>query len=252
METRNGVSVKPRGEGDSRFIVFHTAAEAVEATAEIQQEFADANWQLPRPLKVRASLHTGAADLQLGDYYGPAVNRAARIRGIAHGGQTVISGSTMELVQDRLPDGVTVRDMGEHSLKDLTRPEHIYQLDIEGLSNNFPPLTSLDSVANNLPRQLTEFIGRESELAEAKRLLAETRLLTILAPGGTGKTRLSIQAGPISSSNIQTVSSLSISPTSASVTRSCKRSQSRSALCSRPTMTNKLSCTDTCRTEPSY
>jgi predicted ATPase len=106
-----------------------------------------------------------------------------------------MSGSTWELVQDtQLPEGVTVRDMGEHRLKDLTRPEQVFQIDVDGLEDRFPPLTSLDEVPNNLPVQLTDFVGRHAELAEAKRLLATTRLLTILAPGGTGKTRLAIQA----------------------------------------------------------
>jgi predicted ATPase len=138
-------------------------------------------------------LHTGTAGVQLGDYYGSAVNRAARLRGIAHGGQTVMSRATWELVQDRLPDGVTVRDMGEHGLKDLTRPEHVFQIDVDGIPSDFPPLKSLDAVPNNLPQQLTEFVGRDRELADASRLLGDTRLLTVLAPGGAGKTRLGIQ-----------------------------------------------------------
>ena len=190
----NGVSVKPRGEGDSRFVVFRSAFDAVEASAEVQRRLAAASWPTPKPLRVRASLHTGMADLQLGDYYGSAVNRAARLRAIAHGGQTVMSGSTWELVQDQLPDGVTISDMGRHRLKDLTRPEHVYQVNVTGLENIFPPLESLDAVANNLPEQLTDFIGRQAELTEAENLLGETRLLTILAAGGTGKTRLAIQA----------------------------------------------------------
>ena len=190
----NGQSVKPRGEGDSRFIVFRSAFDAVEGSAEMQRLLAAMDWATPKPLKVRASLHTGMADLQFDDYYGSAVNRAARLRGIAHGGQTVLSASTWELVQDQLPKGVTVNDMGLHRLKDLTRPEHVYQLNVEGLDNTFPPLVSLDAVANNLPEQLTEFIGREEELSEAEGLLKETRLLTILAAGGAGKTRLAIQA----------------------------------------------------------
>ena len=190
----NGVPVRPRGEGDSRFVVFSSASDAVAAAAEIQRLLAAIDWTTPRPLRVRASVHTGAADLQLGDYYGSAVNRAARLRAIAHGGQTLMSGSTWELVQDQLPSGVTIVDMGPHRLKDLSRPEHVYQLNVEGLDTTFPPLVSLDAVPNNLPVQLTDFIGRQSELAETKRLLGETRLLTILAPGGTGKTRLAIQA----------------------------------------------------------
>ena len=190
----NGVSVKPRGEGDSQFVVFRSALDAVEGSAEVQLRLAAVDWPTPRPLRVRVSLHTGMADLQLGDYYGSAVNRAARLRAIAHGGQTVMSGSTWELVQDQLPAGVTVTDMGRHRLKDLTRPEHVYQINVDGLDDIFPPLASLDGVPNNLPIQLTDFIGRRSELAETKRLLGETRLLTILAPGGAGKTRLAIQA----------------------------------------------------------
>jgi len=189
-----GVSVKPRGEGDSRFIVFESAHEAVAAAAAVQLRLATVDWATDRPLRVRASLHTGAADLQLGDYYGSAVNRAARLRGIAHGRQTVLSRTTWELVQDQLPQGVTIRDMGEHALKDLTRPEHVYQLDVNGLPDSFPPLKSLDATPNNLPQQLTDFVGRQTELAEATRLLGETRLLTILAPGGAGKTRLGMQA----------------------------------------------------------
>ncbi|MEE8376266.1 MAG: adenylate/guanylate cyclase domain-containing protein, partial [Acidimicrobiia bacterium] len=189
-----GVSVKPRGEGDSRFIVFESAHEAVAAAAAVQLRLATVDWATDRPLHVRASLHTGAADLQLGDYYGSAVNRAARLRGIAHGRQTVLSRTTWELVQDQLPQGVTIRDMGEHALKDLTRPEHVYQLDVDGLPDSFPPLKSLDATPNNLPQQLTDFVGRQIELAEATQLLSETRLLTILAPGGAGKTRLGMQA----------------------------------------------------------
>lgn len=189
-----GVSVKPRGEGDSRFIVFESAHEAVAAAADVQRRLAAVDWATDRPLHVRASLHTGAADLQLGDYYGSAVNRAARLRGIAHGRQTVLSRTTWELVQDHLPEGVTIRDMGEHALRDLTRPEHVYQLDVDGLPDSFPPLKSLDATRNNLPQQLTDFVGRHTELAEATRLLGETRLLTILGPGGAGKTRLAMQA----------------------------------------------------------
>ncbi|MDX1469398.1 MAG: adenylate/guanylate cyclase domain-containing protein [Acidimicrobiia bacterium] len=193
IEDFGGTSVKPRGEGDSRFIVFPSAPDAVAAAVRMQANLADIDWDTPRPIRVRASIHTGAAELQLGDYYGSTVNRAARLRSIAHGGQTVMSSSTWELVRDRIPDGVAIEDMGEHSLKDLTRPEHVYQVYPQGVEPVFPPLTSLGSIPNNLPRQLTELVGRQAELQEALRLLKETRLLTILAPGGTGKTRLAIQ-----------------------------------------------------------
>jgi class 3 adenylate cyclase len=190
----NGVPVRPRGEGDSRFVVFSDPTDAVAAAAAMQLGLAEIEWETPRPVRVRASLHTGDADLQLGDYYGSAVNRAARLRGIAHGGQTLISNATRELVPDAaLPEGVSLRDMGEHRLKDLTRPEQVYQIDVDGLEDSFPPLTSLDAVPNNLPVQLTDFVGRRAEVAEAKRLLETTRLVTMLAPGGTGKSRLAIQ-----------------------------------------------------------
>jgi predicted ATPase/class 3 adenylate cyclase len=189
----SGIPVRPRGEGDSRFIVFSNAHKAVAGAAAVQRRLACIDWPTPKPLRIRASLHTGIADLRSGDYYGSAVNRAARLRGIAHGGQTLMSRSTWELVQDELPNGVQVVDLGQHSLKDLTRPEGVFQLTPVGLPDEFPPLSSLNYVPNNLPEQVTDFVGRQSELADAQRLINETRLLTILAPGGTGKTRLGIQ-----------------------------------------------------------
>ena len=194
IEPYRGVSVKPRGEGDSRFIVFESAIDAVQGAAEMQRRLASVDWATPRPMKVRASIHTGTVELRWGDYYGSVVNRAARLRSVAHGGQTVMSGDVHALVQDHLGDGLSARDMGRHRLKDLTRPEHVYQLDVEGLQQTFPDLASLNAFTNNLPQQLTDFVGRESELSHIKGLLGDTRLLTILAPGGTGKTRLAIQA----------------------------------------------------------
>ncbi len=193
VAAHGGVLVRPRGEGDSRFIVFANAHDAVAGAAAMQRRLAAVEWATPVPLLVRASLHTGIADLRSGDYYGSVVNRAARLRGIAHGGQTLMSRSTWELVQDELPDRVTVKDLGKHGLKDLTRPEWVLQVTPDGLPDNFPPLASLNTVPNNLPEQLTEFVGRQSELTDARRLIGETRLLTMLAPGGTGKTRLAIQ-----------------------------------------------------------
>jgi predicted ATPase/class 3 adenylate cyclase len=193
VERCNGVSVKPRGEGDSRFLVFDSASEALAAALGIQSGLAETAWATPRPITVRASLHTGMAERQLGDYYGSTVNRAARLRGIAHGGQTVMSASTWELVRDDLPDDAVVEDMGEHTLRDLTRPEHVFQVYPAELVADFPPLNSLSGIPNNLPVQLTDFVGRHSELEEAKRLLEQSRLLTILAPGGAGKTRLAVQ-----------------------------------------------------------
>ncbi|MGB7860608.1 MAG: adenylate/guanylate cyclase domain-containing protein [Acidimicrobiia bacterium] len=193
VERNGGVVVKPRGEGDSHFLVFTDAMGAVTAVSQLQMELASASWPTSRPLKVRAAIHTGSADLIAGDYYGPAVNRTARLRAIAHGGQTIISRATWEQVADVIPDGVTIEDMGEHGLKDLTRPEQVFQVLVDGLDADFPPLASLHEIPNNLPEQLTDFIGRREELASAVALLSDTRLLTILAPGGSGKTRLAIQ-----------------------------------------------------------
>ena len=144
-------------------------------------------------IRVRMGLHTGEAAMVGGDYMGLDIHRAARIASSAHGGQVVLSDATRTLVEGSLPDGVTLVDLGEHRLKDLARPERIWQLRIEGLPAEFPALKSLDIVPNNLPVQMTSFVGRERELAEGLRLLEANRLLTLTGPGGTGKTRLSLQ-----------------------------------------------------------
>ncbi len=142
--------------------MFAEPDDAVRAAAQLQTRLAALDAGLPRPLRVRIALHTGTADVRGFDYYGAAVNRAARLRSAAHGGQTLMSQATWELVRDALPNGVSIRDIGEHGLKDLSRPDHVFQLDIAGLRTDFPPLVSLDAVPNNLPLQLTEFVGRES------------------------------------------------------------------------------------------
>ena len=139
-----GVVVRPRGEGDSRFAVFEQAWDAVAAAVIIQKQFYVENWPTPRPLKVRMALHTGKADLRMGDYYGSAVNRCARLRSIAHGGQTVLSMATRELVHNSLPADVLLQDEGEHRLKDLTRPEHVFQLLIIDLPQEFPSIEIAD------------------------------------------------------------------------------------------------------------
>lgn len=191
--SNKGVHIGARGEGDSHFVVFSVASDAIAAATAIQSQLAEISWDTPIPIKVRASIHTGEVDLQLGQYYGTPVNRAARLRGIAHGGQTLISGTTWELVKDTLPNGVTVVDHGQHRLRDLTSPEHVFEVVIDGLERAFPPLLSLDVTRNNLPVQLTDFIGRP-EVEEIKRLIRAARLVTVLAPGGVGKTRSAIQA----------------------------------------------------------
>jgi predicted ATPase len=154
-------------------------------------------WPTSDPLKVRIGLHSGEADLRMGDYYGSAVNRCARLRGIGHGGQILLSLATVELTGDRLPAGGTLRDLGLHRLRDLTRPENVFQLVMAGLPDQFPPLKSLEAFAHNLPAQSTPLIGRDGEVATIIELLSrqEVRLLTLSGPGGIGKTRLSLQVG---------------------------------------------------------
>jgi predicted ATPase len=138
-------------------------------------------------------LHTGDIESAGADVIGYAINRTARIAAVAHGGQVLLSDATRALVDGALPSGIGLRDLGEHRLKDLRAPERLAQLVIEGVPGDFPPPRSLDARPNNLPTQLTTFVGREKELGEAVALLGSTRLLTLTGPGGTGKTRLSLQ-----------------------------------------------------------
>lgn len=180
-------------EGDALFLVFTSAAGAVATAAESQRALAAHPWPAGVDLRVRMGVHTGEATLVGDNYVGLDLHRVARIASAGHGGQVLVSGATLALLGGALPAGVTVRDMGERRLKDLSHPEHIYQLVVEGLRNEFSPLRTLDVVPNNLPTQLTSFVGREQEVAEGRSLLGRSRLLILTGPGGTGKTRLSLQ-----------------------------------------------------------
>ena len=139
-------------------------------------------------------LHTGASELRDGDYYGTAVNRAARLMAVAHGGQVVCSQATADLVRDDLDDSITLTDLGEHRLRDLGTPERVFQVTHDELRAEFPPLRSLDAFPGNLPLQMTEFVGRDDELAAIAKLLGRSRLVTLTGTGGVGKTRLALQA----------------------------------------------------------
>jgi predicted ATPase/class 3 adenylate cyclase len=189
----DGDGVEIRTEGDAFFVVFPTARGAVRAAAAAQRAFAAHIFPHGEPIRVRMGMHAGEGVLGGDDYLGMDVNRTARIAAAAHGGQVLLSESARALAEPGLPEGVSLRDLGEHRLKDLTRPEHMYQLVIEGLPAEFPTLTTLDARPNNLPAQLTSFVGRDEQIATVERLLPESRLLTLTGSGGTGKTRLALQ-----------------------------------------------------------
>lgn len=187
-----------RTAGDAYYASFPTAAAALAAAVAAQRELYAQEWDLESPLRVRMALHSGEAEERDGDYVGASLNRIGRLISVCQGGQTLLTLATQELLRDNLPEGVTLLDLGRHRFRDLVYPEQVYQAVIEGLPANFPPLKSLEAVPNNLPTQLTSFIGREGELAKARELLSTERLLTLTGPGGTGKTRLALQVAAAS------------------------------------------------------
>jgi len=188
-----GSVVRSRGEGDSSFAVFPVAGGAVAAALDLQRSLLEESWPRGVSIRVRVALHTGEAQLREGDYYGTVVNRCARIRAIAHGGQTLVSRTTRDVVVDQLPPDARLHDLGPHRLKDLAEPEQVFQLDHPDLPADFPPLRGLEALAHNLPIQLTSFIDREKEMADVKELLARSRLVTLAGAAGCGKTRLALQ-----------------------------------------------------------
>ena len=179
--------------GDAFCVAFARSDAAVAAALDFQRALAAQDFAAVGGLRVRAALHVGAADERGGDYFGPAVNRVARLLSIGHGGQTLLSGVMHDLVLGTLPSQASLRDLGEHRLKDLSRPEYVYQLVAPGLASEFPALRSLGSLPNNLPLQMTSFVGREREVAEIAELLGTHRLVTLVGSGGIGKTRTSLQ-----------------------------------------------------------
>lgn len=181
--------------GDAFCAVFPLAPDALKACLAAQLAILEEEWVTPTPIKVRMGLHTGAVDQRDNDYFGPPLNRVARLLSLGHGGQVLLSNVTQELVRDSLPENAALKDMGAHRMKDLARAEQVFQLLHPALPSEFAPLKSLDNAnyPNNLPQQTTSFIGREKELREVNDLLKTTRVLTLTGFGGCGKSRLSLQ-----------------------------------------------------------
>jgi predicted ATPase/class 3 adenylate cyclase/Tfp pilus assembly protein PilF len=194
IEANNGHVFKTVG--DAFHATFSAAPDALEAALEAQRALLGEVWDLPTPLRVRMALHTGPAEERDGDYFGPSLNRVARLLSAGHGGQILLSLATRESVQEGLPAESGLRDLGERRLKDLSSPERVFQITAPGLRSEFPPLKTLDIRRNNLPAQPTPLVGRERELEEVLTLLrsSHVRLLTLTGPGGAGKTRLGLQA----------------------------------------------------------
>ena len=194
VATHGGRVVKTTGDG--MMAVFPTASDAVAASIAAQRMLAEERWGETGPLRVRMGLHVGDAERRGDDFYGPTINRTARIMSAGHGGQVLLSAATAALSADRLPEGAGFRDLGEHRLKDLGRPEHVFQLVHPSIAAAFPPLTTPDHGGSSLPVESAPFVGRRHELDEVEGKLddASIRLLTLTGPGGTGKTSLGIQA----------------------------------------------------------
>jgi predicted ATPase/class 3 adenylate cyclase len=183
--------------GDAFCAAFSEPGDALASALRAQLALAAEPWPQQVTLRVRIGIHSGPCERRDEDYFGPTVNRAARLQSVAHGGQVVLSEATASLLPAALPKGFGLRDLGEHRLKDLVRPERVFQLEADGLERRFPPLRSVDNpeTGNNLPARLTRFVGRHRELSWTRELLAKSRLVTLTGAGGCGKTSLAIEAG---------------------------------------------------------
>jgi len=194
IEHHNGHVFKTGG--DSYCAAFSNATNALDAAVDAQRTLAKENFSEVDGLRVRIGLHVGEALERDGDYFGSTLNRVARLMSIGHGGQTLLSDAMRQCLEAAaLPAGTNLFDLGLRRLKDLTQPEHVWQLTIAGLRSEFPPLNSLDARPNNLPCQLTSLLGREKDLEQIKSLLGKHRLLTLTGAGGVGKTRIALQVG---------------------------------------------------------
>ena len=192
VESSRGTVIKTTGDG--LLAIFEDPNAAIAAALAAQRALGAADWGETGPLRVRMAIHAGAAEARDGDYFGPALNRSARILAIGHGGQVLLSAVAAILARDGLPPSIELRDLGSHRLRDLDRPEQVFQLEVADLPSDFPPLRSLSTRRSNLPLQLTSFVGREKEVAELEALLKRHRLVTLIGVGGTGKTRLMLEA----------------------------------------------------------
>lgn len=181
--------------GDAFCCVFARPEDAVLGALAVQRVLLAQDFSAVGGLSVRMALHSGTADERDGDYFGPALNRVARLLSIGHGGQVLLSNATRAIVRDDLPAGATLADLGSQTLKDLAQPEQVWQLDAPDLRSEFPPLKSLNMLRNNLPIQRTSFVGRERDVAEIKELISRHNLLTLFGAGGIGKTRMATQVG---------------------------------------------------------
>src|SRR5260370_15107022 len=195
VRDHSGQLVEAGREGDSVLAVFTTAAAAAACALEIQKNFAGESWPEGLELKVRVALHTGEAQLRAGHYFGPALNRCARLLAICHPGQILLTKATEAMLADEVPAGAVLQDLGVHRLKDLARPEQVFQLKELGSSIEFPPVRSLVHQQPNLPRYLSTFLRSDAELAELQSSLIKSRMVTLTGAGGSGKTRLAAEMG---------------------------------------------------------
>jgi len=196
VDAHGGVRPQEQGEGDSIVAAFARPSDALAAACAAQEALFAEEWATAVPLRVRIAVHTGEAQLRDdANYAGQAIIRTARLRAVGHGGQVLVSGATRDLAVDQVGDRFELRSLGEHRLRDLGRPEHVWQLVVPGVVDEFAALVSLDSVPNSLPVSLSPFIGREPEIAELADLVLTERLVTATGTGGAGKTRLAQQVG---------------------------------------------------------
>lgn len=195
VDQNQGQVVEAGREGDAILAVFRQAADGLACALGTQLAFGREQWPPGVEIAVRIAVHTGEAELRSDHYIGKPLYRCARLMALAHGGQVLLSATTADVAADSIPEGADLLDLGLHQLKDLTRPEHVYQLLHPDLRQDFPPLRSADRIATNLPKQLTSFVGRRSELSGLSKLAGDFRLVTIHGPGGIGKSRLAMEFG---------------------------------------------------------